>query len=99
MQALDRHAPDRTLAGVRFTNDTVKNLRVAGKPVEEPFEFRIAITHVGDMEIELIQPVRGPMIYEEYLQRRGAGLHHIKEKIADERMADVVADYDPAASR
>ena len=78
----------------RFTNETVKNLKVGGKLVEEPFEFRIAITHVGDMEIELIQPVRGPMIYEDYLQRRGEGLHHIKEKLADDRMADIVEDYE-----
>jgi glyoxalase/bleomycin resistance protein/dioxygenase superfamily protein len=78
----------------RFTDKTVKNLKVGGKPVEGPFEFRIGITHVGDMEIELIQPVHGPMIYEDYLQRRGEGLHHIKEKIPDDRMAAVVEEYD-----
>jgi methylmalonyl-CoA/ethylmalonyl-CoA epimerase len=78
----------------RFTEKTVKNLKIGGKPVEGSFEFRIAITHVGNMEIELIQPVRGPMIYEEYIQRRGEGLHHIKEKIPDERMAPVVQDYE-----
>jgi methylmalonyl-CoA/ethylmalonyl-CoA epimerase len=77
----------------RFTEKTVKNLRVGGKLVEEPFEFRIAITHVGNMEIELIQPVRGPMIYEDYLNRRGEGLHHIKEKIADDQIGQVVEDY------
>ena len=78
----------------QFTDQTVKNLKVDGRLVEEPFEFRIAITHVGDMEIELIQPVKGPMIYEEYIRRRGEGLHHIKEKIADEDMTKVVADYE-----
>ncbi len=77
----------------RFTDETVKNLRVGGRLVEEPFEFRIAITYVGDTEIELIQPVRGPMIYQEYLDRRGEGLHHIKEKIAGEALPGVVADY------
>lgn len=78
----------------RFTNETVKNLKVGGRPVEEPFEFRIAITHVGDMEIELIQPVRGPMIYEEYIRRRGEGLHHIKEKLPEDKMNAIVADYE-----
>ncbi len=78
----------------RFTDKTVKNLRIGGKLVEEPFEFRIAITHVGDTEIELIQPVRGPMIYQEYLDRRGEGLHHIKEKIATDDLPGVVADYE-----
>ena len=77
----------------RFTEKTVKNLKVEGKLVEGRFEFRIAITHVGDMEIELIQPVSGPMIYEDYIRRRGEGLHHIKEKIPDDRMAQVVQDY------
>jgi len=77
----------------RFTEKTVKNLKVGGKPVEGPFEFRIAITHVGATEIELIQPVSGPMIYEDHLRRRGEGLHHIKEKIPDERMNAVVRDY------
>jgi hypothetical protein len=56
----------------RFTDTTVKNLKVGGKLVEDPFEFRIGITHVGDMELELIQPVRGPMIYQEYIDRRGS---------------------------
>jgi methylmalonyl-CoA/ethylmalonyl-CoA epimerase len=77
----------------RFTDKTVKNLRVGGRPVEEPFEFRIGITYIGDMEIELIEPVRGPMIYEEYLQRRGEGLHHIKEKIPDDQMLKAVEDF------
>jgi methylmalonyl-CoA/ethylmalonyl-CoA epimerase len=77
----------------RFTEKTVKNLKVDGKLVEGPFEFRIAITHVGDMEIELIEPVRGPMIYEDYIRRRGEGLHHIKEKVPDDRMGQVVQDY------
>src|SRR6202034_2097255 len=77
----------------RFTEKTVKTLKVDGKLVAGPFEFRIAITHVGDMEIELIHPVRGPMIYEDYIRRRGEGLHHIKEKIADDRTAQFVADF------
>jgi methylmalonyl-CoA/ethylmalonyl-CoA epimerase len=78
----------------RFTDKTVKNLKVGGRLVEEPFEFRIAISSVGNIEIELIQPVRGPMIYEEYIQRRGEGLHHIKEKVPDDQMAKVVKDYE-----
>lgn len=77
-----------------FTDKTVKNLRVSGKVVEGPFEFRIAISWIGDMEVELIQPVAGPMIYQEFIERRGEGLHHIKEKIETEDMAAVVADYE-----
>lgn len=80
----------------RFNDKTVKNLKVGGQLVEGAFEFRIAITHVGDMEIELIQPVHGPMIYQDYLDRRGEGLHHIKEKLPDHKLSDVVAGYEKA---
>jgi len=77
-----------------FSEKTVRNLKVGGEPVEGPFEFRIAISWIGDMEVELIQPVKGPMIYQEFIERRGEGLHHIKEKIEDADMAGVVADYE-----
>ena len=77
----------------RFTDQTVKNLQVDGKPVTEPFEFRIAISRIGDMEVEIIQPVHGPTIYQKFIDEKGEGLHHIKERIADADMDAVVADY------
>ncbi len=77
----------------RFNNETVKNLRVGGTLVDEPFEFRIAISWIGDMEVELIQPVSGPTIYQRFIDEKGEGLHHIKEQIADKQMAEVVEGY------
>ncbi|MFR0986372.1 MAG: VOC family protein [Frisingicoccus sp.] len=65
-----------------------------GKKVEEPWEMRIAITMVGDFEIEVIQPVKGPTIYQDWLDRHGPGLHHIKEKIADEKLEDVMYEFE-----
>ena len=76
-----------------FTDETVKNLHVGGKPVDEPFKFRIAISWIGDTEVEIIQPVYGPTIYQRFLDEKGEGLHHIKEQIADDRMEAVVEDY------
>ena len=76
-----------------FTDETVQDLRVGGKLVDEPFKFLIGITHVGDMELELIEPVYGPMIYQEYLQSKGPGLHHIKEQISEHDFENVLADY------
>jgi methylmalonyl-CoA/ethylmalonyl-CoA epimerase len=76
-----------------FTDETVKNLHVDGKPVSEPFKFLIGISWIGDMEVEVIQPVHGPTIYQKFLDEKGEGLHHIKEKIADGDMAAVVKDY------
>jgi len=76
-----------------FTDETVKNLHVDGKRVEESFKFLIAISWIGDMEVEIIQPVYGPTIYARFLREKGEGLHHIKEKIADADMGNVVSDY------
>ena len=36
-----------------------------------------AETHVGPIVVELIQPVQGPSIYQEWLDAHGEGLHHI----------------------
>ena len=45
----------------------------------EPVEYRMigAETHVGDLGFELIQPVSGPSIYQEYLDTYGEGVQHI----------------------
>jgi methylmalonyl-CoA/ethylmalonyl-CoA epimerase len=45
----------------------------------EEVEFRMigAETHVGDLGFELIQPVSGPSIYQDFLDRNGEGVQHI----------------------
>jgi hypothetical protein len=45
------------------------------------------------MQLEIIQPVHGPTIYEDFLARKGEGLHHIKEQIPDGELGAAVADY------
>lgn len=76
-----------------FTNETLDYLQVDGRTVTEPFEFLIGITWMGEVQLELIQPVSGPTIYEDHLRRKGEGLHHIKEYIPDERTEGTLADY------
>jgi methylmalonyl-CoA/ethylmalonyl-CoA epimerase len=45
----------------------------------EPTEFTMlgAETHVGEIVVELLQPMDGPSIYKEWLDEHGEGLHHI----------------------
>ena len=46
----------------------------------EPADFvaSISLSYAQDMQLELIEPVRGgPNIYSDFLRERGAGLHHI----------------------
>jgi methylmalonyl-CoA/ethylmalonyl-CoA epimerase len=76
-----------------FTNQSLKYLKVGDKTVTEPFKFLIGISWIGDMQLELIEPVYGPTIYEAFIQKHGEGLHHIKERIADDAMEGVVQGY------
>ena len=76
-----------------FTEKSLKYLKVDDKPVTEPFKFLIGISWIGDMQLELIEPVYGPTIYEAFIQKHGEGLHHIKERITDDAIEGVVQDY------
>lgn len=47
-----------------------------GRPAD--FVASISLSYLGDMQLELIEPVRGGAnIYSDFLREHGAGLHHI----------------------
>lgn len=46
-----------------------------GRRVE--YSMRLAIARPGDVDVELIEPVSGPSIYEDHLAEAGPGLHHV----------------------
>jgi methylmalonyl-CoA/ethylmalonyl-CoA epimerase len=64
----------------------MKNLKVNGHLLNEPFKFLIAATKLGDMQIELIQPVYGATHLAKFLEERGEGFHHIKEQVGDDEL-------------
>ena len=57
---------------VHFAPDTCSYL---GKPAD--FVASISLSYLGDMQLELISPVRGENVYSAFLRDRGTGLHHI----------------------
>lgn len=52
-----------------------------GEPAD--FVIHVSIVYVGDLQLEVIQPVRGASIYAEYLDQHGPGLHHICFDVED----------------
>jgi methylmalonyl-CoA/ethylmalonyl-CoA epimerase len=48
----------------------------------EDFNVRIAFLPVGEVLVELLEPV-GPGILQDFLNERGEGLHHICYRVAD----------------
>lgn len=46
-----------------------------GKPGN--FKMRIALAQLGALQFELIEPLEGDTIYDEFLEEKGGGLHHL----------------------
>lgn len=59
----------------------MKEVTYRGNPAE--WSALIGFAWVGDRQLELIQPLKGPNIYYEHLEKKGEGLHHIKERVDD----------------
>jgi catechol 2,3-dioxygenase-like lactoylglutathione lyase family enzyme len=59
-----------------------------GRPAD--FVASISLSYLGDMQMELIQPVRGENIYSDFLRDSGAGLHHICIEAPDPPSFDAV---------
>ena len=48
--------------------------RVRGR--EQPFSFRVALATIGGGTFELVTPLSGPSVLDEFLERHGDGFHH-----------------------
>ena len=64
-----------------FCAPDLRDARYRGKPIDH--KFIIALVWNRTTQLELIQPLVGTNIYTEFLDRRGDGLHHIKEWVDD----------------
>lgn len=52
-----------------------------GKPVD--CDFKMAFCSLGSVEMEIIQPISGPTIYNDFLVKKGEGLHHLGFDVID----------------
>jgi catechol 2,3-dioxygenase-like lactoylglutathione lyase family enzyme len=73
---------------VHFAPDSCSYL---GKPAD--FVASISLSYLGDMQLELISPVRGQNVYSGFLRDSGPGLHHICIEVeSPERFAAALAE-------
>jgi catechol 2,3-dioxygenase-like lactoylglutathione lyase family enzyme len=73
---------------VHFTPDACS---YRGQPAD--FFASISMSYLGDMQLELIQPVRGENIYSDFLADGGPGLHHICMEVeSPEQLEAAVAE-------
>ncbi|MCX7039403.1 MAG: VOC family protein [Spirochaetes bacterium] len=52
----------------------VRKMSYHGKPVE--YRMRIALSWIGPLRIELIQPLEGDTVYADFVRDHGFGVHH-----------------------
>ncbi|CAG1978439.1 unnamed protein product [Fusarium graminearum] len=58
-----------------FNANTVSDRYFRGQPAE--FELLVAFADTGDMVWEIMQPVSGPSLMQEFLHKGGQGIHHV----------------------
>jgi hypothetical protein len=66
----------------------LKQMTYRGRPHD--YRMRLALAQMGDVMIELIQPLSDENVYTEHLRRKGPGLHHVGIVVpsVDEAVAD-----------
>jgi methylmalonyl-CoA/ethylmalonyl-CoA epimerase len=61
--------------------DWIRDMTVHGK--EQGYVYKLALCSVGPVLYELLESVQGPNIYEEFLNERGEGVHHLGYFVED----------------
>jgi methylmalonyl-CoA/ethylmalonyl-CoA epimerase len=51
--------------------------------VEEKIRLRQAFVQLGNVEVELIQPLEGNNAYQDFLDETGGGIHHVLFEVRD----------------
>jgi len=72
-----------------WDDSNISEMTYHGKPARH--RFRVALTMVGPMQLELIQPVEGENIYSDFLREHGEGLHHVGHVKVDNSSEALVA--------
>ena len=64
--------------GTPLTEQTVR-----GEPSDYDMDLRMCREGMGGLGLELIQPLKGRSIYDEFLEEKGEGVHHVCYNVED----------------
>jgi hypothetical protein len=68
----------------------VQTMSYRGKPGN--FRMRLALSQIGPLGIELIEPLEGDSIYADHIEKHGYGLHHVGVVVDDMEAAIAQAE-------
>ena len=66
----------------------VKKMSYYGKPSE--YRMRVALSYIGPLRIELIEPIEGETVYADFVRDHGYGVHHFGVLVDD--MEEAIAE-------
>jgi len=73
-----------------FDSATVTDRTYRGTPAD--YAIKVCFADVGDLAVEIMQPLHGPSIFQEFLDEHGEGIQHIafdcEERPWNERIAE-----------
>ena len=58
-----------------FENVQFEDLTYQGQPAN--FRIHLALAYAGEIQLELIEHLEGESIFQDFLQQKGEGLHHL----------------------
>jgi catechol 2,3-dioxygenase-like lactoylglutathione lyase family enzyme len=70
----------------------VKRMTYHGAPGE--YRMRIALSYLGPLRIELIEPLEGDTVYADFVREHGHGVHHFGLLVED--MQEAIAEAEAA---
>ncbi len=71
-----------------FKSDNLDWFEVNGEAVTEGAEYLTAVAWAGDIELEFMEPIAGPCVYCGDDRKFIAGLHHIKDVMTEDVIAE-----------
>lgn len=74
-----------------FDSATVTNRTYRGAPAD--FGIKVCFADVGDMAFEIMQPLYGPSIFQQFLDTHGEGIQHIAFDCAEQPWSRRIADF------
>jgi methylmalonyl-CoA/ethylmalonyl-CoA epimerase len=83
-RAMEHYANDLGIgpwAVYTLSPDWIRDMTVHGE--EQGYVHKLALCNVGPVLYELMESVRGPNIYEEFLNEHGEGVHHLGYLVED----------------
>ncbi len=79
----------------------VKRMTRNGEPAE--YKMKVALSNIGSMRIELIEPLEGDTVYKEFIEKHGYGVHHLgiltdnmQQSVAEAKEAGIAMTMDGA---